>query len=148
MKKEAYRDYATEAFRTWASWGCPNYDEAVERIRRKAIERAGDSDPALVLAYAEAEVEKRSAFLCDILACEKCFELLEGRGDFIRDAVREIYMDEPNRNLRRNEISLRVLRFSLEHSVSERFVYNRLKEARDLFAGLRGLRINGDEADL
>lgn len=145
MKKEAYRDYATEAFRTWAAWGRPSYDDAVERIRAGAIKRAGSIDPAKVIAFADAEVERRSALLCDMLACEKCFELLSEQKKCVSEAVMEIYMSEPNRNLRRNEITCRVLRFAIEHSVSERLVYNWLKEARDLFAGLRGLRIDDGE---
>ena len=117
MKKEAYRDYATEAFRIWAAWGCPSYDEAVER---------------------------KSALLCDILACEKCFELLREDKKYICDAIKDIYMHEPWRTARRNEIARRVLRFSIDNAVSERQVYRWLKNARDLFAGLRGLRIDNE----
>ena len=144
MKKEAYRDYATEAFRIWAAWGCPSYDEAVERIRASAIKRAGESDPANILAYADAEVERKSALLCDILACEKCFELLREDKKYICDAIKDIYMHEPWRTARRNEIARRVLRFSIDNAVSERQVYRWLKNARDLFAGLRGLRIDNE----
>ena len=146
MKKDEVRDYATAAFRFWARHGCPTYEEAAERIRQRALRKARGSDPAKALAYAEAEVEKASAGLCDIMACSQVFETLTetGRG-VICDAVRAVYMVDPWRAPKRGELSRRVLAFAYETPLSERQVYLYLRQARELFALARGLRIDDGE---
>lgn len=142
MRKDNIRDYATEAFRFWARHGCPSYEEAVERIKRRAINRAFGIDPEKALIYAEAEVEKASAGLCDIMACSQVFTTLDdtGRG-LVCEAVRAVYMTEPWKIPKRGELSARVLAFALEIPLSERQVYQYLKQARELFAAVRGLRL-------
>lgn len=146
MKKEFIRDYATDALRYWAKEGKPSYEEAVERIRKKAIRRAGDVDPQKALAFADAELEKRSSALADIMACAELWRVLRenGRG-YICDAVEAVYFAEPYRALRRGEITGRVRRFATEAYVGETTVYNWLADARRLFAVMRGMRIDEDE---
>ena len=96
MKKDHIRDYATAAFAYWAKHGCPTYEEAVERIRDRAIRRAQGADPAKALVYADAEVDKAAAGLCDILACAEVFKAFEDSGKgLVCDAVRAVYMAEP-----------------------------------------------------
>ena len=80
IKKDALRDYATSAFIFWARHGCPTYDEAVERIRKRAFNRAWGEDPQKVKLYADAEVEKARAGLEDIRACESVFKKLDASG--------------------------------------------------------------------
>lgn len=142
MKKDNIRDYATEAFRFWARHGCPTYDEAVERIKHRALNRAFGTAPEKALVYAEAEVEKASAGLCDIKACSQVFRTLDDTGrELVCEAVRAVYMIEPWRTPKRGELSRRVLAFALKVPLSERQVYQYLKQARDLFAVVRGLRL-------
>jgi len=145
MKKDHVRDYATAAFVYWARHGCPNYEEAAERIREKAIRRAQGIDPAKALVYADAEVDKASAGLCDIMACSETFRILEESGKgLVCDAVRAVYMAEPWKNPERHEISGRVLKFALRVPLSERQVWYYLDEARKTFAIMRGLRVEDD----
>lgn len=145
MKKDFTRDYATSAFRMWARNGCPTYDEAVKKIKKKAIQRAGAVDPQKALAYAEAEVDKRSGELCDILACERTFAVLDDSRKYIADAVREVYMVDPFREPHRNELSGRVLKYAIDCPASEIQVYRWLRYARELFCAFRGLRISDNE---
>lgn len=143
IKKDALRDYATSAFIYWARHGCPTYDEAVERIRKRAFNRAWGEDPQKVKLYADAEVEKARAGLEDIRACESVFKKLDASGrELVCEAVRAVYMADPWGKVKRGEYSARVLRFALDVPLSERQVYYYLEIARDLFAVERGLRID------
>lgn len=148
MKKDFVRDYATAAFVYWARHGCPTFKEASERIRAKAIRRAQGSDPALALIYADAEVDKAAAGLCDIMACAETFRVLEESGKgLVCDAVRAVYMAEPWKEPQQHDISSRVLKFALKVPLSERQVWYYLDEARKTFAIMRGLRVEEDEID-
>lgn len=143
LRKDDIRDYAISAFVFWARHGCPTYEEAVERIRKRAISRARGSDPAKASAYADAEVEKASAGLCDIMACAQVFETLEKTGrELVCEAVKAVYMADPWKKPGRGEYSARALRFAMEVPLSERQVYYYLEQARDLFAVVRGLRVD------
>ncbi len=146
IKKDALRDYATSAYIFWARHGCPTYEEAAERIRKRALGKACGIDPQKAKQYAEAEVEKARAGLEDIRACEAAFRKLDesGRG-LVCEAVRAVYMSRPRKHLSRGEISGRVVRFSMERFYSERQVYRFLHEACILFAESRGLRMSDDE---
>ncbi len=148
MKKDIIRDYATAAFVYWARHGCPTFEEASERIRAKAIRRAQGNDPALALIYADAEVDKAAAGLCDIMACSETFRVLEESGKgLVCDAVRAVYMAEPWKKPQQHDISSRVLKFALKVPLSERQVWYYLDEARKTFAIMRGLRVEEDEID-
>lgn len=110
------RDAATAAFRRWARFGCPDAEK---------IEMAGYKMPE------------------ELLACCAVFVVLEQRerrkyrsntaaGEILR-AVREVYMAEPGRPLRRQEVTMRVRRLATERWVSERMVYFWLSQARKLY---------------
>lgn len=110
------RDQATAAFRRWAQLGCPDAEEIKTR------------------GYGAA---------ADLRSCCAVFVVLQSRerkrirsntaaGEILR-AVREVYMEEPTRPLRRQEVTLRVRRLAVERYVSERQVYTWLWQARKLW---------------
>lgn len=130
MKKESYRDCATNAFRLWAALGKPTYAEVIARV-----EQLGD----------ENEIAVHMGGLYDILACERVWNRLMSEKPYICDCVEYVYMHEPNRGIRYREIGSLVLRFSVENHVSERQVWNWLAEAREEYAVARGMRIESNE---
>ena len=131
MIKDFTRDYATAAFRMWASMGCPSYETAAEQLKKK--ENAQD-----VLRG------KHSAELYDILACEETFAVLDKNRKYISNAVREVYMIDPTHEPKRGEVTARVLRYALEVPASEVQVYRWLRSARELFCEFRGLRTGSE----
>lgn len=146
MKKDFVRDYATAAFRLWAMRGCPTYEQEFARIEIRAQEKAKDADPAKAVAFAQAELDKRAAELCDIMACAETFRILEEHGkELVCEAVKAVYMIEPWREPKRDEISKRVLGFAINTPTSERQVYRWLSQARNLFALARGLRVDNSD---
>lgn len=146
-KKENFHDYAISAYKHWAGKGCPTYDEAVNRVYTHALSKAGNKNPKEAVTFAETEVERASAVLSDILACETVFREFERTGNgLICDAVREIYMVQPHKPLRANDITHRVIAFSLKVPLCERQVYRYLARAREAFALVRNLR-NDTEDD-
>lgn len=148
VKKKNTMDYATAAFRFWARRGCPSYEEARERIYSKAMRRAEGADPEQAVLFAEREVDRAGAELCDILACDIVFREFERTGnELVCQAVREVYMVQPFRELRANDITHRVLAFALKVPLSERQVYRYLARARQAFAMVRGLRQDDDEEE-
>ncbi len=147
MKKDFTRDYAIEAFRLYAAMGKPTYDEAKEKIYKKALNDCEFKDPETANLAAEGAVNKETPLLLDILAVQSTLEMLcRGNKGHIARAVAEVYFVQPEQPLRRGDITMRVRRHSLTAFASERNVYLWLKEARLLFAATRGLRIS--EADV
>lgn len=146
-KKNNTMDYSTAAFRFWARKGCPTHEEAVKRIYNHALSKVINKNPKEAVTYAEAEVERASAALSDILACDTVFREFELAGKkIICDAVREIYMIQPSKPLKLNDVTYRVRAFSLQSYVSERQVYRYLAQAREAFVMVRNLR-NDTEDD-
>lgn len=141
MKKDFVRDYATEAFRTYAAMGNPTYEDAKKAIYQNALDERNFKNPEIASLAAEKAVTEFTPLLLDILAVEKTLEMLESGGKTnIASAVRDVYFTRPAMPLRRGDVSSRVRRFCLLNFVSERNVYSWLKEARLLFAAVRGLR--------
>lgn len=141
LKKDNVRDYATEAFRYWASVGCPTYDEAVARIKKRALEKAKGQSAEIKAAFVSACIDQRQGALADIKACDECFCYLRAHGkECVCSAVREIYMAFSRKRLARGELSGRVVRFAMDNFYGERTVYKFLDEACERFAGYRGLR--------
>lgn len=132
MRKKLYRDYAIQAFVFWAREGCPDEEGYMARIEQEA---EGHRDPEKYIASRVAEVY-------DIAACCEVFERFKeaGRGE-ICDAVRAVYMAEPSRKPKREEISARVIAFSFDAPASERSVYGWLEKALREFARCRALRV-------
>lgn len=151
MKKDAIRDYATEAFRFYAALGRPKYEDIKKRVydyamaeeRRTEVKTGGLSLPTeYQLRNAENALEELEAELMDIFAVERTLEILSTHknGREIKEAVEIVYFTEPSRALRRNEITNRVHFAELAIHTSERNIYYFLKIARDIFATERKLR--------
>lgn len=146
MKKDHVRDYATAAYRYWASVGCPTYDEAIERIKKRAQKIAKDQSLEIVAAFVDACMEKREGVLLDIKACDEAFSYFRSHGkECICSAVQNVYMAFPKKRLARGELSGRVVRFGMDNYYSESQVYRFLEEACSKFAENRGLRSFGEE---
>ena len=128
--KHKTRTRATEAFRRWAREGCPDADTIRASIALRRWPREISTDGAY-----------------DLLACAVVFALLSeersrglwknGHQKLIRDAVRCVYMEEPWRQLRRTEVTLRVRRFAVENYCTERNVYAMLATARAMWVRAR-----------
>ena len=142
MKKDHIRDYAVAAFRLYASLGCPTLAQAEQKIRQQSYRRYSTCEPQRQLIKAEQAIRESCAELADIEAVEKTLLLLIENGKpHVVAAVKAIYFANPKYPLRKGEISERVLRLSLSMPASTQTVYKWLKESRQLFALLRGLRI-------
>lgn len=140
-KRKNTMDYMTAAFRFWARRGCPTYEEARDRIFNRALKSAEGQDPEKAVLYAEGEVARASAELCDVMACDIVFrEFRESGNELICEAVREVYMVQPFIPIKRNDITNRVRAFSYKVPISEAQVYRYLARARKAFVTVRNLR--------
>ena len=111
MKKEPYRDYATRAIMAWSAAGCP----------------------------AEAECRRfTGAEKADMRACALAFDKLRLRNPEMCTCALLIYLP---RKLTRGELTGRVVRYSVEHYISERQVWEWLAAVRREVALQRGLRV-------
>lgn len=146
MKKDHIRDYATEAFRYYSFLGKPHkedlenkyYQEALEQYQRTHEKGSGISKPTeQAIMYAENCVRQKQSELWDILAVEKTMAQLD---EWERDAVELVYFPHAYRAIKRNEISERVQKASIQISADARTIYRYLAKARKLFAYERGLR--------
>lgn len=137
MKKDRTRDYATAAFRTYAALGKPKYEELKSRIYKDAL---SGRNPQRALLQAEKAVCDKSALLADIMAVNRTLELLEqgGKGHIIA-AVEAVYFVRPEIPITKKVITERVKRVAYEMPAAERSVFYWLREARLLFADIRGL---------
>jgi hypothetical protein len=149
MKKDHIRDYATEAFRYYAFLGMPHkedleqkyYDEAKQEYTRQysEVKGTGISKPVeQMIMYAEDRVREKQAELWDILAVEKTLAQLH---EWERQAVEIVYFEQSHRDIKKGEISERVVKASLYIPTCTATVYNYLRKARRIFAYERGLRI-------
>nr|DAW23829.1 MAG TPA: hypothetical protein [Caudoviricetes sp.] len=112
MKKDHIRDYATEAFRFYAS-------------KKKEMSITGD------LAADQ-----------DISAVIATMNELKREEDFTTFAVVEkVYFSDPDKKLKRGDISARVIKATMLGNISERQAYASLEKARKIFAKKRGLRM-------
>jgi len=119
MKKDFIRDYATEAFRIYALHHEPTYEEIETTIE----------DPGLA-----ADLKA----VCNVIT-----NLTEKDKTVVYQTIKNVYFVEPNRPLKKGDISQRVLRLSIEMPAAENSIYRWLCEARNLFATMRGLRTKG-----
>jgi len=78
----------------------------------------------------------------DLLAVENTIELLGKmkHGKSRVEILDLVYFSDPDKPLRRNDITYRVCKASLQYYFSERQVYYFLRDAREAFAKERGLR--------
>lgn len=138
MRKDNIRDYATFAFRKYASLGCPTAEEYRKRLREVAMSNETNPKRALILAEnAEAE---NYANIMDIEAVNGTLSVLEksGRQDIIK-AINEIYFAEPDKPLLKKNITERAQAFATSLPADIRTIFRYLAFARKLFAELRGL---------
>ena len=119
MKKDNVRDYVVAMFRFYSELGQPN-QEQIQNLKTKLS----------------------TAAILDLIAVDDTLHLLSESGDdFTVAAVKEIYFIQPTKPLQRNELSERVVKFSLLHFVAERNVWHELKRARRICAEQRNLNI-------
>ena len=147
MKKDNTRDYATEAFRFYATIGKPSYrslkakymSEAIEAYHREYEKGSGIGKPTeAAIIYAEKQTEKKEAELLDVLAVEKVYYTSKRT---VREIIEIVYFERPSESIKKGEISQRVTKASLYTFTSERGVYSILKAVRLRFAEERGLRV-------
>lgn len=148
MKKKHYRDYATEAFRFWSEEGPADrykqrlWDEAIRR-QHQAEGRSGLSNPTeAAIRRAEDELQKKEAQVFDLDAVDRTMKIIRAlpEGKNMIEALRIVYMEEPQRDFKKGEIQARIVHASQKIGASERTIYRWLGEARHIFAYERGLR--------
>lgn len=146
MRKDHIRDYATEAFRYYAYMGKPHkedlerkyYQEALEQYQRTHEKGSDISKPTeQAVMYAESCLRQKQSELWDILAVEKTMAQLY---EWEKEAVELVYFPHAQRQIKKNEISERVLAASEQVAADERTIYRYLAKARKIFAYERGLR--------
>ncbi len=148
MKKDNIRDYATEAFRFYASCGKLSSAQLEQMVRDTIYEKSkrefcrsgmGMHSDATAYAVMKAEdaVREMQAEFEDIIAVEKTMQRLTHHQ---RKAVEIVYFTDPDKELEKNDISNRVHQAELEIPASERSIYGWLYKARKIFAEERGLR--------
>lgn len=148
MLKDKTRDYATSAFRMYASLGKPTHDELKKRIYERAL-LDENIEPSKAVIKANAELENKTPLLLDVLAVEKTLEMLnQGKKEHIVKAIEQIYFTYPEEPLGKNAVISKVRRFCYNYGAAERTVFYWLKEARLLFSAIRGLRIDDDVKSL
>ena len=149
MKKQHYRDYATDAFRFLAAQGSSSkykqkiWNEAIEEQRRLEVTGTGISCPteAAILRADEAIFDAQAA-ISDLEAAEFAISTLEQlQGTNAVKTLKTVYMLDPNRPIRRREIVNRVKACATEFYISDRKIYEWLETAREEFAKKRGLRL-------
>lgn len=153
MKKDNIRDYATEAFRFYAACGKLTSEQLKEKVyediynhSKREYLRSGSGMPKDATAHAviaaEEALHDMKAEFEDIIAVEKTLQLLKAHE---RRAVELVYFTDAGKPLRRNEISERVERASIQIPADPSTIYNWLWRARKIFAEERGLRVTKKE---
>jgi len=72
-----------------------------------------------------------------MLAVYDTLRLLEADGKGLSaDAVRAVYLENPSRVMRKNEISFRVVKFAAQSYMDVRTVWRRIAEAKELYLKL------------
>lgn len=149
--KDYLRDYATAAFRFYSRNGKSAekfkqkiYIEALNEIKRKESKvKDGISKPTEeALIGAEKAVNERISEIQDMEAVDKVLAELDARNrEYIIRVIETVYYKDPDKELQAGDIKNRVIKASMQEYASERSVYSWLKQARELFAYQRGLRI-------
>ncbi len=150
--KDYLRDYATAAFRFYAQNGMSAekfkqkiYIEALDEIKKRETKvKDGISNPTeQALIKAEMAVNERISEILDMESVDKVLAELEARYKYyIIKAIEIVYFKDTDKDLLAGDIKNRVIIASHEIPASERSIYTWLKQAREIFAYQRGLRIN------
>lgn len=146
--RDYLRDYATAAFIFYARNGMSAekykkklYIEVLESQKKNEGGSGGISKPTeSAIIAAEREVNSKIAEIMDMEAVEKVIAELDvrKRHDIIQ-AIEYVYFN--NCNEKSEDIKARVHNAETYIPASERSIYRWLRQARDLFAIERGLRI-------
>jgi hypothetical protein len=149
--KDYLRDYATAAFRFYAKNGMSAekykeniYNQAMEDMKKREIRvKDGISKPTeAAITRAENAVDEKIAELKDIEAVEKVLAELKGtRRAYIVQAIEIVYFNEPGKDIELGDIQDRVNVATIAIPASQRSIYYWLRQARELFAYQRGLRV-------
>lgn len=93
----------------------------------------------------KARTTDDKALLDNIEAVNKTLEYFRSNNkEHVIKAIESVYFFCPKRAWRKKELTERVIFFSLSYGASERTVFYWLKEARDVFSELRGLKIKSE----
>lgn len=85
------------------------------------------------------------ALIDNIEAVNKTLEYFRSNNkDHVIKAIESVYFFCPKRVMKKKELTERVIFFSLSYGASERTVFYWLKEARDVFSELRGLKMKSE----
>lgn len=147
--KDYIRDYATAAFRFYASKNMTAdqykqkiYDEALFNYKKR-MKGSGISYPTeSAIIAAENEVTQKLAEIKDIEAVEMTLAELKARSmPYIVEALKIVYFKDSEKPLQKGDIHSRVHYAEINIPASERSIYYYLSKARTIFAEQRGLRI-------
>ncbi len=150
MKKNHYRDYATEAFRFLESRGSSSaykeriYNEMLryQQLKESSVESGVSAPTEAAVMRAELAVEAARAEIADLEAAEFALEAVcKLRGETALRAVKAVYMLLPDMELSRGEIESRVIAASIYLCTGRATIYRWLALARRIFAEERGLRL-------
>lgn len=135
MFKDRSRDYATAAFRDFALYGKRSGSEAEKFFYERELRITLSEE------LAEKKIAELKPLIADIAAAETVYSHYRESDPKIAEALEEVYFCYPANPLRRSDIVMRIRLFSLRKGISERSVYNYLKQARQAFAFFRGLQL-------
>lgn len=117
MKKSNVRNYVVSAFRYYARMGEPGTGEIAKLKHLNEAERL------------------------DLSAVAAMLDKLSLQGDITTiAAVKEVYFLDAHEKYKRDEISKKVIRYSINNYISERTVWNYLDKAQKIFIKIRCLR--------
>jgi hypothetical protein len=144
IKRQTYREYATEAFRFYAREG--SKDEYIKKLiqdRIRAEKSTGQASPTEAeLIHKEAVLSEKAAELADLDAAEKTIYIFQANGRMeIIKALDMVYMKDCWKDLEWGDISGRVHHAELHIPASQAQIYRWLAKARYEFARERGLRL-------
>jgi hypothetical protein len=140
MKRQSYREYATEAFRFLGREGSKEkYIEKLIEDLRQSVKSANIGNPTeAALIHKEQALRDKAAELADLEAAEKVMFLSEKE---VRQSVEMVYMKDCWAELEKGDIEMRVHAAEIYIPASRAAVYKWLARARRDFARERGLRL-------
>jgi hypothetical protein len=149
MKKNHFRDYATEAFRFYAREGSSEeykraiWEDAIQKQNKHDGNRDISAPTEAAIIRAEAALRAKTSEIADLEAVEYAINVITSMdmGRYRMEALRAVYMAEPHRDPERGEISARVERAAVDIHIDPRQIYRWLRDARRIFAEARGLRV-------
>lgn len=120
--------------------------DSVTRTFRKYARLCRDADE---ISYFELSERLRGCFSSEreaikVLAVKDLFDMLIacGREETV-DAIKAVYCADRGRTPRKNDISYRVRKFSIERHLDERTVYRKIEEAKRFYLNLVDVRLRG-----